>query len=364
MADTFRFTSRSWSDIRERYESWWHGEIEHPIIAIRVRRGTSSRCHGRHPFQRFTSNYPTSTKPIDIVESWRHELKQFEYLGDAFPMVMPDFGPGVLAAYLGCNLYRGAETAWFHPPREVEPDQLHLTWNPDEYWFQRTVDICRAAVEHFQGEVQISPPDLGGVMDVLASFRPSGGLLTDLYDYPQEIKRLNREVHELWFRYYHEINGILSATNPGYTCWTPLLSDQPYWMLQCDFSYMIGPEMFAEFALPELVASSEKLARPFYHLDGPGQLDKLDRILAIADLKGIQWIPGAGQPEITEWPAVLRKIRDAGKLIQIFTFQSEKGFRILDDIVSQLGSSRGIALIGEAKPEEIPQVQEMIRRYR
>jgi len=36
-------------------------------------------------------------------------------------------------------------------------------------------------------------------------------------------------------------------------------------------------------------------------------------------LKGIQWVPGAGQPDASEWLDVLAKIRKAGKFCQIMT---------------------------------------------
>ena len=65
-------------------------------------------------------------------------------------------------------------------------------------------------------------------------------------------------------------------------------------MLQRDFAYMIGPDTFDEFIVPELTASSGRLQRPFYHLDGKGELVHLDRILAIPGPAGVQWIPGDG----------------------------------------------------------------------
>jgi hypothetical protein len=86
--------------------------------------------------------------------------------------------------------------------------------------------------------------DLGGNLDILASFRPSDALLLDLYDHPEDIKRLTWQAHEAWWRYFNELNAVLRPPNPGYTAWTPIFSESPYYMLQCDFCYMIGPDMF------------------------------------------------------------------------------------------------------------------------
>ena len=73
--------------------------------------------------------------------------------------------------------------------------------------------------------------------------------------------------------------------------------------------------------------------------------------------------PGAGQPGVTEWPEIYRKIRDAGKLIQFFTSQDPLGWRALEVIANQLGSAKGILMIGEAPAEDELEVRELIRKY-
>ena len=89
-------------------------------------------------------------------------------------------------------------------------------------------------------------------------------------------------------------------------------------MLQCDFSYMISPRMFERFVVPDLSACCETLDHGFYHLDGIGEVPHLNHLLNIARLRGIQWIPGAGQPAPEEWLPLLKRIRDGGKLCQVF----------------------------------------------
>ena len=213
-------------------------------------------------------------------------------------------------------------------------------------------------MERWEGTVQIAMTDLGGNLDVVASFRPGAKLLLDLYDHPDEIKRLTWESHEAWQRCYQAFNEILQPLNPGYTAWTPIFSETPYYMLQCDFSYMISPEMFEEFVKPELAASCRKLSHPFYHLDGPGQLAHLDSLLSIPELRGIQWIPGDGKPDIRQWPEVFRKIRKAGKLIQFFGDIDD-----LDVIVEQLGSPEGIILVSWETEKPEGEIRKALRKY-
>ncbi len=107
-------------------------------------------------------------------------------------------------------------------------------------------------------------PDIGGPIDVLSTFRPAENLLFDLYDHPEEVERLVWELHALWHRFFTEINSILMPVNPGYTNWSGIYNDQPFYILQADFAYIISPDMFDRFVKPELVATCKKLPGTIY----------------------------------------------------------------------------------------------------
>jgi 5-methyltetrahydrofolate--homocysteine methyltransferase len=129
-------------------------------------------------------------------------------------------------------------------------------------------------------------------------------------------------------------------------------------MLQCDFCYMIGPDMFDEFVKPELAASCKRLANPFYHLDGVGQLPHLDSLLAIPELKGVQWVPGNGKPDFSNWPEVYRKIRDAGKRIQIWGPPER-----FEKVVGQLGTAEGIVAFMGMDGSREREAREFLAKY-
>lgn len=357
------FSFDRWHKIRENYRDWWAGDLKRPLIALSVPGREPEVDAPGIPAQRFTANYPDDMPPEKIVDVWQYQLENQYFIGDAFPHIFPNFGPGTLAAFIGCELRKAENTVWFEP-REIKPlKELSFQFDPDNFWFRRICDIAQTAAERFEGLVQVGNADWGGNLDILSSFRPAENLLMDLYDCPEEVKRTTWEVHDVWMKYYDAYAKELVNLNPGYTAWTPIFSEQPYYMLQCDFCYMISPDMFDEFVKPELAATCRELTNPFYHLDGPGQLDKLDSLLEIPELKGIQWVPGAAEADVSNWPEVYRKIRDAGKLIQVFTNQSNKGFRVLDDLAEQLGSAEGIILIGDAKPEEMSEVETFLEKY-
>ena len=130
-----------------------------------------------------------------------------------------------------------------------------------------------------------------------------------------------------------------------------------------DFCYMISPAMFDRFVKPELAATCRRLKHAFYHLDGPGELAHLDSLLEIPELKGVQWVPGAGQPDITHWPEVYRKIAKAGKLIQFSSGQSSLGIEALDVLADQLGSSRNLIMTAGANRRDEDRVLRFLDRH-
>lgn len=352
------FDAKRWDRIRGAYGQWWAGILKRPLIDITVR---GARQPGRPqpalPSQFVTADYGPGVSADDIVDRWDYDLSCFRFPGDAFPHIWTNFGPGVIAEFLGARAHVGNNTVWFEA--DAGPiDQLALKPGPDSPFLRRIEDIYRAAIRRWNGSVQMSMVDLGGNLDILASFRSAGGLAMELYDEPAHIERLTWEGHHAWMHYFERLNRLLHPVSPGYSSWCPIYCDQPWYMLQCDFAYMISPQMFAQFVRPELQATCRRI-KGFYHLDGVGQLPHLDLLLEMPELMGIQWIPGNGQPSYTHWPDVYRRIRSAGKLIQVYADSMDT----LDVLADQLGSAEGICLVGEVGPQQEDQLMRMLDRY-
>ncbi|MCY3023022.1 MAG: hypothetical protein NTW87_28940, partial [Planctomycetota bacterium] len=246
------FSTERWQKIKEDYRRWWAGELKRPLINFSLWGRDPGRPEPKLPSFGFTARYGLDASPDEIVDRWEYNLSCHTFVGDGFPSVWPNFGPGVAAAFLGGRLHCDDNTVWFYPPRELPPQELSFELNPNERWFKHVGNVCRAAMARWQGLVQVGMTDLGGNLDIVSSFLPSEKLLLALYDSPGQIKRLVWEAHESWWRSYTELNRALQPVNPGYTAWTPIYSAEPYYMLQCDFCYMIGPKMFDEFVKPEL----------------------------------------------------------------------------------------------------------------
>ena len=351
------FTAEQWERVRETGRRWWAHELDRPLIQVTV----DGRDPGRPQPELgncIEAAYDLTVPAAAIVDFWDYQLSRAVFLGDAFPTVNPNLGPGCNAGFMGARPVVYPDTVWFEPQVDLAITDLRFGFDPDNVWFRRLLDIFRAALERWHGHVCVGSADLIPNLDILNTFRPGEKMLLDLYDHPDEVKRLVAESADVFWAHFDAIHDVLQPENRGYTCWTPMYSEVPYHMLQCDFSYMISPEMFDEFVKPDLAAACRRIPNSFYHLDGPGQLPHLDSILEIEELDGVQWIPGAGVPDQTHWPEVYRKIHEAGKLIQV-----SGSLDMLDAIADQIGTAVGICLMTWPPASERATVEEHLKRY-
>ena len=295
---------------------WWRGELDRALLRVTVTDMYAPSHTPQAPILSQSSCADFNWSAEQMIDALDAELSCFEFMGDAYPVVdFACFGPGMLAACLGSELDNSTGQVWFHP---CEPDvtKLHVRYDPENKWSRRIKDLYRAGLERWEGSVVMTLPDLGGNLDILASLCGTENLIYALVDEPEHCHRLIGEIETAWRAAYADFRQVLEPQGV-YTDWNGLLSREPSYIPQCDFSYMLGPEMFTEFVLPVLRRDTECLENTIYHLDGVGQLKHLDSILSLPKLKAVQWVFGVGQPGPDAWLDVYGKILAAGKQIMI-----------------------------------------------
>src|SRR5690606_3422744 len=193
----------------------------------------------------------------------------------------PNYGPGLMAAFLGSPLHIRPDTVWFDPLPAENMTDIQPQFDPQNQWWQRVQKLAQLATQRWKDIAIVGLTDLGGNLDILASLRGSEKLLLDLSDSPGEVVRITADITNLWMRYFDQLFELTNGKETGSSGWSPLWAPGKLYMLQSDFSYMISPRMFTRFVMPDLVACCSFLDYPFYHLDGVGQLNHLDQLLSI-----------------------------------------------------------------------------------
>lgn len=344
-------------------ELWWEHKLERPIIQVTLKKthNTSLKTRGELLDMVYDYNIPAN----EVAKCYRSSYESNIYLGDAFPHFYMR-STGILGAMLGqtytIDIERG--TIWFEEMKGKELEDIKPKLTEDNQLFKRGIELIQAFQDEFGDEIALGIPNLGGMMDIVESMRGANNSLMDLYDDPDEVIRLNDDIYNAYeFAYKQYINEISKKISLGYTGWTPLLSQKPYFISQCDFCCMIGQEQFDEFITQTLKKEAKLIDRSFYHLDGPGAVRHLDRIIECG-FDGIQWINGAGSKPLDDeaWSEIYKKVHEAGLLLQIYCY-SKEDLKFIEHLINLLGTTKGLAFIceGEEKDREI--FEEYLERY-
>lgn len=310
------FYEDDWQRITQAWNAFWAGELERPIVMLEVVTGSYQQ-----EFVNWTPYIPAALHSLSVDELLDREqrrLEQMRWYGDAFPKWWLNYGPGIVAGFLGANVHAVPDTVWFSPAHPTPITELTLTYDAANLWWRAVQGVAQAALDRWGNRVCIGQTDLGGNLDILASMVNTEQLLFDVTDYPDAVAHQAGKITTLWQRYYDELEALLCRAGRGSTNWGPLWAPQRSYMLQSDFSYMLSPKMFERFVLPDLERCCAALDYAFYHLDGKGQLPHVPALLSIERLRGIQWQPGAGQPLGHHWLSLLKQIRDSGKRCQVY----------------------------------------------
>ncbi len=344
------------STVSGNWEKFWNGTLGRPVVFTKIT-GVGDPIPD---YQWFDALYDFSTPPEKIIDLVLKHFASSRFYGDAYHAWFPNFGPGALTAMIGGAGHLMPGTVWFSGGKlsDVTPEDLTFKFDPESPWAKRIYEISQAGAKRDLDELVVGFTDLGGATDILASFRHGEDFLFDLYDRPETVKRLVDEIHIAWHAAYKHFRTTLGDDYP-YSTWSCMLSSLSHHMLQSDVSYMISPELFGEFVLPELKKSCLKFERPFYHLDGKGELPHLDQLLAIEELAGIQWVPGEGSPPLQEWPEVLNKIADSGKKLQLVgpVDQVAKAIKVVHNV-------NAVTAFGWGDASDLALAEKLVAEYR
>jgi len=197
------------------------------------------------------------------------------------------------------------------------PESAEFAYDPDNRYWRFSLAAFTEVRRLAGGKMLQQFPDLIEGLDTLAAMRGTENLLEDLCDRPEWVHASLRKLTDLYFRYYDVLYELLRDEVGGsvFWAWAPGRMVK----LQCDFSAMISPDMFAEFMVPVLKEMTERTGYSMYHWDGPGAICHHDHLLSIPNLDMLQWTPGAGVEETwhKRWWPLYHKTLEAGKKLYI-----------------------------------------------
>lgn len=341
-----------WAEAKRRWTAFWAGErLDRPCMLVTAPRdGRPLPEPPSDPEQRWTD--------LDYLIAYdeaRHSSTH--YLAEAVPHASTLMMAWSVA--YGAPVEYRPDTVWIGQLIRSwdDPSDLEHAWE-DEAWrkLKQTVD---AIAEHARGRYVVGMPPMLVPNDLLSVLRGPLEFLADLHDCPETIESALRVMRANFLRMYRELAEVLDADTLGYGNWWPFWSPQPFYAPQSDVSCMLSAEMFERFIVPELEELCGAWPSVFYHLDGPGALHHLDRLLQLEFIGGIQWVPGAGQPSGWQaWRDLYVKIAAARKRVWFGCAPGQ-----VEEIIGAIPPERLLLSVHTASREEGEALLENARRW-
>lgn len=304
-------------EVRKRLTTWWNGgDIGRPIIHVGVAREKPWEVVPAMPEPPgWITGYSTTNFDYRVNLSVRGCVNT-DYLGEAVPCVAPDLAPNCLALYLGCKGVEMPGTVWCEPCMK-SPEEAKFDYDPDNFYWDFSLRLGREQLRLGKGKFMVQYPDFIEGLDTLAAMRGSEELLFDLIERPEWVTKCLRQITDRYFHYYDIMYDMFRDETGGslFWCWAPGRMAK----FQCDFSAMIGPDMFGEQMVPVLREMCERVSYSMYHWDGPGAIPHHDHLLSIPRLNMLQWTPGAGADPCSSkrWWPLYHKTFEHGKKVFI-----------------------------------------------
>ena len=362
---------------KEKFRNYWaHKNTGRPLMCVIARRpeveqysdGTPVEggyldqiCQGKY------YNMPEELKwkdmedkyqnPQRIVDRYRYFCQTHAFLGESFPNLNIDFGPGSLASYLGSEIGFKEDTVWFNKCLDGWDGVPKLTFDPENKWFKKHLQLAKDCQALAGDDFYVDMPDLMENIDVLASLRGAQDILFDLLDEPEMIGERIQEVTDIYYEYYDRFYDVIKDEEGGnaytvFQIWGPGRTVK----LQCDFSAMMSPEDFRKYIQPSLRSQSENVDHVLYHLDGPAAIKHMDALMEIEGIDALQWTSGDAGPDGTlpDWDVIYDKAIAAGKSIwvKVYSGEFEDWIRNVDRIVNKYGSHSPFLLFPEMSMEQ------------
>ena len=299
--------------IKQRFDAWWHNELsESPLLWLTTDKEPSSPPKA---FKRPENDEQLYLDAENISAGFCNHLQRTQYLGDSFPHLGLNLGPGSIALYLGSRPIFRPDTLWYSECVE-DWESYELKYDENNKWWKIHQDMVKRAIELSGGEYYIDVPDLIENLDILAAMRGPQNTCYDLMDCPGILKKRLDELDRLYFKYFDAIYDMVkdSGGDNSYTAFNVIGKGKTA-KIQCDFSAMMSPAQFEDFVVPSLEKQCDALDNSVYHLDGKDAIRHLPALMGIKNLGALQWTSGAGQPEgIDEkWYPIYDAVHEAGK---------------------------------------------------
>ena len=330
----------NWDEAYQRMMAWWEGSgLDRPLILSPVRKPEAPEsdldpCLGMPESQDLDEHYK--------LFMYERYFGNHYFPAEAVPAAWTLYGSGLclLGAMAGAPIRYAPEwgTTWIEKVDslyERELPEFSAACPPHAF----AIRMIHRYAEAFGYDCIVGGNILLDPMTTLSMMRGPENLCQDLLDRPEMVKRWCRRLGDL----YLAIEAGYSAARAEHGrqddinlvgVWSPANTEA----IQCDFITMLSPAMFQEFVMPEVEREAAAFGYALWHLDGPHELQHLDAILSVPQIRAIQWPRNPASLPL-DYVDVFQYVRKRGRSIVTSCETAEEAL----ELTKQVGKD-GLAL--------------------
>ena len=313
----------------DRYRRFWdRTAVERPLIGFSV--------GGWFPFQHYRAMQPFRGRVGLSPQDLRPEafLADYEGIVSRWEGVEDDMIRGIsplpflpwLEAMLGCRVQVGEESVWAEEGGFDYAELGRIDCSEDNPWRRKYLEFVRVLRDTFGDRVPVGLPILRGTSDMVAALRGSERMVYDLYDHPQQFRRLGEACTTLLIELMRAQHAITGPFAGGYVIdalgiWAP----DRLGRLQEDASALFSPDHYVELLQPHDRRAAEAFPCSLIHLHS-SSLFLIDQVLDVEALGCIQINKDVGEAAIPEMLPALQRVQARGRSLLV------RGKLDLDDL--------------------------------
>ena len=327
-----------WSQSLERWSAFWDGQLaDRPPLIAHISTSTELEVGGNiASFESEIAHFDPDENQERLERAEQALLAHAELEDDTPPALVAGGGVYFTGAVFGAPLRLTANMMACEPVIDDWATAAAVRYDNGNEWVQRALGLARQLVRRSEGRYAVIPGLLEGPSDICANLRSPTALAADLYEHPEQVRRLAERGAEAWEAHAHSLFEIIPLIDGGsatqWSLWTPGRGVS----LQEDFCTVISPRQFREFFLPldRELATLADVAWMHIHA---GALHLVDEVLTADEIRGVQIVyDGQVSPPLSETIPVMQRVQERGRGLIVRKYSPED----LEQILPHLSPER------------------------
>jgi len=302
-----------WARARKRWVAFWErAATDRPCLDLRAPRAVE---------------LPPLPAPQNLEDIWLHpdyvaqrwlRIMESTYFGaEAVPTA--EFLLGAYALGCGPGVVFHKNTVWHPITSSTTREPINWQPGPDDPWRHKLDAVINRLLELARGKFLVTYVMQVPVNDLIALLVGPQRFLTELAEDADRCRQRLEELFPLWTEDLEHFRSLIDARQKGCVWgWPGLWHPDMVMVTQSDMSCMVSGEMFDRYVMREMDLLGERYGVLWYHVDGPGAIRHVPRLLQKSYIRAIQYVPGAGQPPNgPAWMELYRQVQAAGRCLDL-----------------------------------------------